>query len=307
MLVSGDDDVRGKTVSCIGLLSPSLLARVDRQPRVNEHAYYRDMSLVPGTDAAIVAATLGQWDVRVQLFGNPVGRDAIGQQFVDLLRAHGISGGWCVRDDIVTPCEFVFTDDSDARLWYSPERTAGPFEVDMDLRPIKSSAFLYTDWYAGEYAATAIETATREQVPLLLNLGHSAWTSAAMPSHAARAAIVQASCDERRDARVAESMLAAVRNTCPTSLIVITHGRHGCLASHGDLRYRVVPPRIDVIDTNGAGATFSAGLIYGALSSWGIEEQLQFATAAAALKCGMRGVATHSVAEVFNTLGRPTG
>jgi sugar/nucleoside kinase (ribokinase family) len=50
--------------------------------------------------------------------------------------------------------------------------------------------------------------------------------------------------------------------------------------------------RVPVVDTTGAGDIFHAGFIYGLLQGWGLERQLDFACAAAAMNCmadGARG------------------
>jgi ribokinase len=46
---------------------------------------------------------------------------------------------------------------------------------------------------------------------------------------------------------------------------------------------------VKVIDGCGAGATFSAGFIYGNLKGWELEQTVRFATAAASLKCTVIG------------------
>jgi sugar/nucleoside kinase (ribokinase family) len=49
---------------------------------------------------------------------------------------------------------------------------------------------------------------------------------------------------------------------------------------------------VPVVDTTGAGDIFHAGFIYGLLQGWELEEQLDFACAAAAMNCmasGARG------------------
>jgi sugar/nucleoside kinase (ribokinase family) len=49
---------------------------------------------------------------------------------------------------------------------------------------------------------------------------------------------------------------------------------------------------VPVVDTTGAGDIFHAGFIYGLMQGWGLERQLDFSCAAAAMNCmadGARG------------------
>ena len=58
--------------------------------------------------------------------------------------------------------------------------------------------------------------------------------------------------------------------------------------------------RVNTVDTTGAGDTFHAGFIFGLLQGWPLQQQLDFACAAAALNCtavGARG-GIHSVEEI---------
>jgi fructose-1-phosphate kinase PfkB-like protein len=69
----------------------------------------------------------------------------------------------------------------------------------------------------------------------------------------------------------------------------------------GDEVLRVHAPQMVAVDGCGAGATFSAGFIYGRLQSWGLEECVRFATAAASLKVTRAGLEMFPLEEI-NTL-----
>jgi sugar/nucleoside kinase (ribokinase family) len=75
-------------------------------------------------------------------------------------------------------------------------------------------------------------------------------------------------------------------------LTAATLGPDGVLAWDGD-RFHYAPAyRVPVVDTTGAGDIFHAGFIYGLSQGWGLERQLDFSCAAAALNCmheGARG------------------
>jgi fructokinase len=112
-------------------------------------------------------------------------------------------------------------------------------------------------------------------------------------------------------ARKAEALLSA-----GALLFVVTHGEHGARAWHraaGSLT--VEAPKIDVVDTVGAGDSFQAGLLF-ALREMGrigkvwlsqmsgddLERALAFATSCAAVTCGRPGADPPRLSEVDATL-----
>jgi acarbose 7IV-phosphotransferase len=66
---------------------------------------------------------------------------------------------------------------------------------------------------------------------------------------------------------------------------VCTRGRHGALAHDSGGQWYDVPavPDVEVVDTNGAGDAFAAGVLYGTLLGEPLEVALRFGTRAAAL------------------------
>ena len=69
----------------------------------------------------------------------------------------------------------------------------------------------------------------------------------------------------------------------------VTMGAQGALLLDGDRAYRAAPPRVDVVDTTGAGDVFRGAFIAALLRGDGPEAILQFANAAAALSCTKAG------------------
>ena len=94
-------------------------------------------------------------------------------------------------------------------------------------------------------------------------------------------------------------------------LVIVTRGEKGPLAAFGDTILERPAPRIEVVDTVGAGDTFHAGLLawldaedlltpqgVAALSEARITDALDFAAAAAAIVCTRRGANPPSWDEV---------
>jgi len=85
-----------------------------------------------------------------------------------------------------------------------------------------------------------------------------------------------------------------------SKLAAATLGPAGVLAWDGAEFLHRAAYRVPVVDTTGAGDIFHAGFIHGLLQGWGLERQLDFACAAAAMNCtaeGARG-GIRSVAEI---------
>ncbi len=61
---------------------------------------------------------------------------------------------------------------------------------------------------------------------------------------------------------------------------------------------RVHAPAVEAVDGCGAGATFSAGYVYGYLKGWNLADTVRFATAAASLKVTRAGLQMFSIPEI---------
>ncbi|MGX1134257.1 fructokinase [Streptomyces glaucescens] len=96
-------------------------------------------------------------------------------------------------------------------------------------------------------------------------------------------------------------------------LVVITRGRHGALASLDGRRVIVPAPAVDVVDTVGAGDSFTAGLLHrlaalghlgGRLSALNLEDLADacaFAARVAALTCSVPGANPPSAEQAART------
>ena len=85
-------------------------------------------------------------------------------------------------------------------------------------------------------------------------------------------------------------------------LLLVTLGEQGAAALDGDQYHHVPAPRVNAVDTTGAGDVFRAAVIYALLQSWATEELLRFANRAAAVSCTRRG-AMAAVPELSDILG----
>jgi sugar/nucleoside kinase (ribokinase family) len=85
---------------------------------------------------------------------------------------------------------------------------------------------------------------------------------------------------------------------------IITLAGEGCMALRGNEAIRVYAPQVEAVDGCGAGATFSAGYIYGHLNRWSFRDCLTFATAAASLKVTRAGLEMFPVEDIVAAAAR---
>lgn len=147
---------------------------------------------------------------------------------------------------------------------------------------------LYVDWYDGEHILRPMQAAISAGIPVFLNLEYGHADAETLARLAPHTTICQATTDraqrEGEAVATARKLLAAGIET-----VVVTLAGAGCVAARGGELLRVSAPQVDVVDGCGAGATFSAGIIYGRLHHWDLNETVRFATAAASLKCTVVG------------------
>jgi bifunctional ADP-heptose synthase (sugar kinase/adenylyltransferase) len=99
-----------------------------------------------------------------------------------------------------------------------------------------------------------------------------------------------------------ETARKILRSGIKTALI--TMAKAGCLVAQENHAVNVYAPRVKAVDGCGAGATFSAGFIYGYLNGWDMEQSARFATAAASLKVTRAGLQMFPVEEIQSLASR---
>lgn len=271
------------------MVIPAVVLIVDQLPAHNTGMHIQQAAEFISDDAAIVAGLLRGWDVPSGLIGSAVGADARGRQAARELRRLGVRGRLRLSPAITTPYEVNVSDRTGHRTYFWQRDPAVLDTLDTAaLRLVRGAKLLYVDWYDGEHILRPMEEAARRDVPVFLNLEHGHADAEVLHSLAPRATICQAVTDAAQRGgdpiSIARKLLAA-----GVKLALVTMAGSGCLAATGDEMIRVRAPAVTVVDGCGAGATFSAGILYGHLRHWRLEQTVRFATAAASLKCTVIG------------------
>ena len=281
------------------MLTPVAILVVEQLPAHNCGALIQDVSEFVFDDAAIVACLLRQWDVQSGLIGTTLGNDYRGRNIARRLKALGVLGKVRLSSRFTTPYEVDVSDRTGARtyFWQRQPRVLDTLDT-ADLSLLKESSLLYVDWYDGDHILRAMDEANRLGIPVFLNLEHGHQDPDILSRYVKRATLCQAvtdpaQCGSCEPLDVAHKLLGAGAKTA-----IITLAGEGCLVVRGNKSWRVWPPEVQVVDGCGAGATFSAGFIYGAIRGWKLEDTVRFATAAASLKVAQVGLKVEPVAKV---------
>ncbi|MBL0402542.1 carbohydrate kinase [Microvirga aerilata] len=265
---------------------------------------------------------------RPAAFLSTLSDDVFGSFLADKLSQAGVSPAYLQRCPNYTTLSVVATDAS-GQPQYS---FYAPNAADRALRPESLPAQLPPEVNAiaaGSYAlgvepiASAIETLLRREagsrvISLDPNVrprvvGDLAAYRERFESLLAYATIVKAS-DEDIELLYSTGDLASAARAWlqrGPKLVIVTRGEKGPLAVFGEGVLERPAPKIEVVDTVGAGDTFHAGLLswldvnhlltpqaIASLNETQVTEALDFAAAAAAIVCTRRGANPPSWAEV---------
>jgi sugar/nucleoside kinase (ribokinase family) len=274
-----------------GMLTPVAIMVVEHLPEHNTGALVKEVSEFVFDDAAIIACLLRQWELPTAMIGTAVGDDPRGHLLAQQLEAWGVQGEVRHSSEIKTPWEVDVSDETGARtyFWERAPQVLNTLDT-ADLALLEGAGLLYVDWYDGDHILRAMDEAIRLHVPVFLNFEHGHADPALLNRYAGRAMICQAVTDAAQLGEVPPLEVARKLLDTGVQTALITMAGAGCLAVHGTQVVRVHAPPVHAVDGCGAGATFSAGFIYGHLKGWDLEESARFATAAASLKVTRPGL-----------------
>jgi sugar/nucleoside kinase (ribokinase family) len=284
-----------------GMLTPVEIMVLEKLPKHNTGAIVKEVNEFVFDDAAIVACLLRQWEVTSGMIGTALGDDPRGHALAKQLKDWGVEGRVRFTSEYKTPLEVNVSDRKGARtyFWQRTPQILSTLDT-ADLSLINGAKILYVDWYDGDHVLRAMEEAARLNVPVFVNLEHGHKDADVLRQFASRATICQAVTDaaqlggKRALVGTARKLLKSGIRTA-----IITLAKGGCLVAQDQEIVRVFTPQVKAVDACGAGATFSAGFIYGYLKGWTLEESARFATAAASLKVTRAGLQMFPVEQIL--------
>jgi len=282
------------------MLTPVSILVVEQLPEHNTGALIKEVSEFIFDDASIVACLLRQWDIPTGIIGTAVGDDMRGHAIANQLIEWDVQSEVRFSKDFKTPHEVDVSDQSGARtyFWQREPKVLDTLD-DADLSMLEGSEMLYVDWYDGDHILRGMDEANRLNIPVFLNFEFGHTDPDLLRKYASRATICQAVTDAAQKEYcdpldVAQKLL---KNGVQTALITLAG--EGSLVVRDQQILRIHAPQVKAVDGCGAGATYSAGYIYGHLKGWELDQTVKFATAAASLKVTRSGLVMFPVEEIL--------
>ena len=280
-------------VVCLGILVADVLARpVDVVPW-GELGLVEEVSLRGGGCAVSTASALARLGSAASVVGK-VGVDPFGDFLLALLDARGVDGRGVLRDPTVPTSATValVSPDGERTFLHTPGANAHLSREELDPailyggRCLHVAGALVMEQLDGEPFAAILAEARRRGLTTSLDTVWDAsgrWARVepalphldlAMPSLEEARAVS----GEREPERVAAWFRAR-----GVGAVALKMGPQGCYVAGDEFEGLVPAPSVRSIDGTGAGDAFAAGLLYGRLAGWPLEEAAHFACAAGAL------------------------
>lgn len=280
-------------VTCLGILVVDVLAwPVDAMPQRGSLALIDGVTARPGGCALNTATTLARFGLDVTVAG-VVGVDPFGDHLLETITKQALTSQILRSQEHPTSTSVVLVaSDGERTFLHSPganaSLTEGTFDIDTlaSARALHLGGCLLMPGLDGEPAArlltalrargmhisvdSAFDAAGRWHrfVPLLphANLATVGWAEGC------------AITGEREPDRIADALH---KHGCPE--VAVKMGPEGSYVSGAAYRGHHAALRVTTVDETGTGDAFTAGLLYGRLAGWPLEDAARLATAAGAL------------------------
>jgi sugar/nucleoside kinase (ribokinase family) len=284
-------------VLVLGELNADLILRGDVTPAWGQaEQLLEDASFVLGSSSAIFACGVARLGLRVA-FAGVTGDDMVGRFCREQLAAAGVDTSGVVVDPAQRTGMTVILQKPDDRAMFTHLGAIAALAPEM-IAPelLRQARHLHVGSYWLQKALqpglpALFREARRRGATTSLDTNwdpSGAWsglgtllaeTDILLPNEAEARAIAGASSWEQALAQLAAQV--------PT--VAIKRGAAGGAAMRGGERAEVAAPRVRVVDAVGAGDSFDAGFVCGALAGWDLERCLKLAVACGALSTRAAG------------------
>ena len=276
----------------VGLNATDTVIPVTQFPVRGSKVEFSGGTVLPGGQVATTVVACQQWGLRTRYVGKlgeddaaRLHREAFARAGVEM-RLMTVPGGSSAQSLILVDGggERTVLCRRDERLRLRPE------ELERDW--VVRARALHVDGYDTAAATQAARWAREAGVPVVADLDEVYEGVEALMGCVDYLIVSRDFPTRLMEEADLEGALRGMQARFGCRLAAATLGEGGVLAWDGVKMHRAAAYRVPVVDTTGAGDVFHAGFIYGLLQGWGLQRQMDYACAAAALNCmkvGARG------------------
>jgi ribokinase len=286
----------------VGSHTPGLFIRVHRIPVAGETVlgwdYQEPMDGGKGSHQAMVAARLGA----PTSFVGCLGKDRLGQTAVDWLKADGVDLRHLVFSDIKsTAVGFIILNDEGVPAMVSSlgaNEEVDEALVDRALVDFPQARLLLTQFEIRPLVAIhAAQVARRLGLVVILN------PAPAYPVELEQLSTAHILVPNETEAKVLlgypaqaeispDWLAAELRRRSRVDCVMVTAGEQGVAGNESGGAWQCIPPKVEPVDTSGAGDVFCGALAVGLLKNWSYREAANWACQVAALSVTRPGTIT---------------
>lgn len=273
----------------VGLNATDTLIPLKQFPARGSKTEYTESKILPGGQAATTVIACQTWGLSTRYVGK-LGDDSAADLHRREFARAGVDAKLISVPNALSPQSLILVDDGgertvlcrrDERLLLQPG--------DLDRVWIENARVLHVDGFETATATQAAQWARHAGIPVVADLDE---IYAGVEDLIACVDYLIVSRDfpaRLTGEHTLERALRAIRQRFGCLIAAATLGADGVIAWDGKNLVARPAYRVPVTDTTGAGDIFHAGFIYGLMQHWPLEQQLDFACAAAALNCTCTG------------------
>jgi ribokinase len=281
-------------VVVFGSINLDLVTRVARFPAPGQTLAAESFATYPGGKGANQALAAARAGSTVRLFG-AVGRDAFADPALELLRAGGVDVTGVDRVAERTGCATILVDANGENcivVAAGANARADPGSVpDAALTP---ATILVLQHEVPEHAnAALLARARRLGARIVLNAAPARPLALELLRQIDVLVVNETEAAALALAHGWSASAAAVANSAtalsPRLTIAVTQGDEGAIVGSGGALFSATPPRLEVVDTTGAGDAFVGALVAALDRGATMRDALRLGVAAGTLACTIAG------------------
>jgi sugar/nucleoside kinase (ribokinase family) len=276
----------------VGLNATDTVIPLPEYPTRGSKVEYRQVTVLPGGQVASTVVACQRWGMSTRYVGK-LGDDVAATLHREAFAHAGVETQLITVTGAASPQSLILVDDGGERtvLCRRDERLIlQPDELDREW--VVNARALHVDGYDTAAATLAARWARAAGVPVVADLDELYPGVDDLLENIDYLIVSRNFPCRLMEEPNLEDALRLMQRRYGCRLAAATLGEDGVLAWDGTLFHHAPAYRVPVVDTTGAGDIFHAGFIYALLQGWGLQRQLDFACAAAALNCtavGARG------------------